>query len=338
MGCVIAGYGKALPSLEVTNDELSRIVDTSDEWIRERTGIHARRIAVQETCTDLAVAACRQALERSEAADSSSIDLLVCMTVTPDAIIPSQAALVKAQLGLENAVAFDVNAACSGCAYGLIVAENMLRAANAQPHAHNRMRRALVVGVERLSRLVNWEDRATCVLFGDGAGAVLLEWRDHQPGIIASFMKNTDDPDRVLYTKNRLDCTSVPFAQTDVPEGLRPEHFITMEGQRVFKFATSAMAQAVESVLARGGCTLDDIALIVPHQANERIIRYAAKKLGLPLERFQISIQNTGNTSAASALIALADAYEQKRLPPGQKAILVAFGGGLTSAAVLFEA
>jgi 3-oxoacyl-[acyl-carrier-protein] synthase-3 len=366
VGCAVAGTGKCLPRLAVSNDDMAGIVETSDEWIVQRTGINIRRISLGESTTDLAYGAARAALGMAVDAEGNpvdplSIDLLVCMTVTPDTSVPSQASLLKERLGLDNAVAFDLNAACSGCVYGIAVAESMMRASYLVPGRGNDIRRALVVGAERLSRIVDWTDRATCVLFGDGAGSVLLEWRPGRPGILSTFMKNTDDVERVLNRGALYDLSTFPFGRMGergdaLPpqgdEGLAGIHggpqgvssdplrkpFITMAGKKVFRFAVSAIVEAVQVVLERAGVGLEDVALIVPHQANERIISYAAKRLGLPISRFQVSIGEHANTSAASALMALDDAYAAGRIVPGDKVIMVAFGGGLTSGAVLFEA
>lgn len=356
MGCRIVGHGKALPELVVSNDDLADIVDTSDEWIVERTGIHNRRIAVDETATSLGVQAARDALD-SAGVTASDIDLLVCMTISADAVIPSQAALIKAQLGAGNAVAFDLNAACSGCVYGIDVASTMIEASVASGkrddigHVRNTMRRALVVGTERLSRIIDWTDRATCVLFGDGAGAVVLEWNDAAPGILASYLKNTDDETLCLTTEANHDYSTFPFGDAENKgvceimgvengEGGFTAHtpFIRMQGQRVFKFATAAIVEAANAVCERAGVPLDDVDLIVPHQANDRIIRFAAKKLGVPYERWQVSIADAGNTSASSVLMALSDAYDEGRIQPGDKVMCVGFGGGLTSGALLFTA
>lgn len=364
MGCAVAGTGKCLPRLAVTNDDMAGIVETSDEWIVQRTGINIRRISLGETTTDLALGAARAALEAAGGGlpvDPASIDLLICMTVTPDTSVPSQASLLKEHLGLDNAIAFDLNAACSGCVYGITVAESMMRASYLVPGTGNDIRRALVVGAERLSRIVDWTDRATCVLFGDGAGAVLLEWRPDSPGVLSTFMKNTDDVERVLNRGAMYDLSTFPFGEgpgrdgafpsedddgpAGPPEGSGPassdplrKPFITMSGKKVFRFATAAIVEAVQVVLERAGVGLDEVALIVPHQANLRIIKYAAKRLGLPLSRFQVSIGEHANTSAASALMAMDDAYGAGRIKSGDKVIMVAFGGGLTSGAVLFEA
>lgn len=270
------------------------------------------------------------------------------------------------------------DAACTGCIYGVEVASEMMEASaldraraveRGEAPRRNVVRRALVVGVERLSRLTDWTDRATCVLFGDGAGAVVLEWDDEAPGVLASFLKNTDDAELSLACSNEFDLSTFPFgepiektalddavergvagaavvrldedeltAETQVDRVMSAGPFIRMHGQRVYKFATAAMAEAIEKVLERAGVSIDEVKCIVPHQANERIIKYAAKKVGKPMDLFQVSIGHVGNTSASSVLMALDDAYEAGRIEPGDKVILVGFGGGLTSGAILYEA
>ena len=369
MGSALVGFGKAVPALEVLNDDLKALVDTNDEWIRTRTGIESRHVAVEETNVDLAETAAREALGWTDGGfaerhfDASEIDLVVFATITPDVVVPSMAGLLRRRLGLDNAIAFDVNAACTGFIYGLTVAESLMAAsAPGAPGAagRNPVRRALVVGAERLTRLTNWADRNTCVLFGDGAGAAVLEWSDERPGILSSFIVNEDD------TTNALSCPSAfdapqPFdaggcaptvASTDAAadrianelgvheavEAGRPRQTIYMNGQKVFKFAAEAMTEAVNQALDRAGISLDEVACIVPHQANERIIKYAAKKLGHPMDFFQLSIAHTGNTSAASLPMALAEAYTNGRIERGDRVVLVAFGGGFTSGAVVYEA
>lgn len=339
MGCTISGTGKSVPALTVTNDMLAEIVDTSDEWIVQRTGIHSRQIALQETSTSLATDACTKALG---SLDAREVDLIICMTITPDTTIPCQASLIKEALHASGAIAFDLNAACSGCVYGMTVAHDMMMASQLNPHRSNPLKHALIVGVERLSRIVDWQDRSTCVLFGDGAGAVLLSWDDEKPGILSSFLKNTDDTDMTLNRANIYDMSTFPFGEVSDPildkSTPRANPFITMKGQPVFKFATAALVEATEQALLRAQLSLEDVSLIVPHQANERIIRYASKKLGIGMERFQVSIQSSANSSAASALMALDDAYEAKRITSGDNVLLIGFGGGLTSGAVLYQA
>ena len=370
MGCAIIGCGKALPALEITNNDFIQLVDTNDEWITKRTGIKSRRIAATETNVDLAETAARQALgwceggysERSLAPED--IDLIVYSSVTPDTIVPSCASLLRRRLGLTKATAFDINAACTGFVYGMSLVEGLLAASAPQaPKAdcRNPYRRALVVGSERLTRITNWEDRATCVLLGDGAGAAVVEWNEDRPGILASYLVNDDDFDNALSCPMSFD-SKPPFDEQGVSQevisaldpslpliddevGLKEEieqgrarQLLYMHGQKVFKFASKAMGRAIDEVCRRAGVSIDDIACIVPHQANERIIKFAAKRCGLPLDRFQISISDRGNSSSACVPMALADAYENGRIIPGDKVILVAFGGGFTSGAVLFEA
>ena len=346
MGCTIIGTGKALPALEVKNDDLAALVDTNDEWISTRTGIKSRHVAVGETSADLMTRAARAALGWDDEGaaqrriEADEIDL---------------ASDLRRHLGLENAVAFDLNAACTGFIYSMTVAESMMAASAAAAGARNPIRRALVVGCERLTHITNWADRTTCVLFGDGAGAAMLEWSDDAPGVLGSFLANADD-EGALHCPAAFDAP-VPFdeaganpsadANTAHPvvadqgatdEPAAPLQSIYMNGREVFKFASNAMAHAVEEVLVRCGRTIEDVAVIVPHQANERIVKYAAKKLDISMDRFFMNIDHTGNSSAASVPMALADAYAAGAIKPGDLVILVGFGGGYTSGAVLYEA
>lgn len=369
MGCAIIGCGKALPALEVSNNDLTALVDTSDEWITTRTGIKTRRICVDETNVDLAEAAARRALGWEDAdyserrIDPEEIDLIVYSTATPDVMVPTCAALLRRRLGLVNAAAFDMNAACTGFIYGLAIAESMMAASAAgvpQAGRRNPIRRALVVGGERLTRITNWKDRNTCVLFGDGAGAAVVEWDPDRAGILSTFIRNDDDDSNALtcpmsfdapqpFSKNGVDLEAAKEIDPGLPrideemgvteavaEG-RPRQTLYMHGQKVFKFAVEALDHAVQEVLDRAGLTIDDISFIVPHQANERIIKYAAKKMKLPLDRFQISIAHRGNSSSACIPMTLSDAYEEGRIKRGDKVILVGFGGGFTSGAILYE-
>ena len=378
MGAVIIGCGKSTPTLEIANDDLQALVDTNDEWIRTRTGIESRHIAIEETTNALAYASSCAALGIENTKypdinmlstcespiDPASIDLLVFPTITPDSIVPSAAAALKKNLGLEHAIAFDINAACTGFIYGLCVAESMMAASNIEAARATCKRpgikRALVVCSERLSRLTDWNERGTCVLFGDGAGAAVLEWRDDEPGIIATYMQNDDDDANALTCPNNFTAPQ-PFTTSgidadaaDIDEAaVRTDEFfdlvdalpvssdrqvIRMNGQAVFKFAGKAMANCVEKVVEEAGISLEDVKVIVPHQANERIIRFAAKRLDMDIESFQLSLADTGNTSSSGVPMALADAYAEGKIEHGDKVVLVAFGGGLTSGAILFEA
>lgn len=367
MGTRIIGCGKALPQLEVTNDDLAAYVDTTDEWIFSRTGIRSRHIAVGESTLDLACEAARRALGETtsegncwieKATTPKDIDLVICATLSPDTLIPSTAAGVKRILGLEHAVAFDLNAACSGFIYGLSVADAMMSASNLPtPCKKQTMKRALVIGVDRLSRILDWNDRNTCVLFGDGAGAAVVEWDESDSGMLATYLKTVDDVHNSLICQAAYDSDLFFNAEGELaepPEGIDPSFVslcealaceperlttsVAMLGQSVFKFASRALCDAIEQVLDASGLSLDDIALIVPHQANERIIKYAAKRLKLDLDRFQVCMAGTGNTSAASIPVALVDAYAEGRIKKGDKVIVVAFGAGLTYGGVLFEA
>ncbi len=382
LGAVIIGCGKATPSLEVFNDDLCALVDTSDEWIRTRTGIESRHIAVDESTQALAHAASCNAMGiendafpgvsgigyAQERIDPSSIDLVVFPTITSDTIVPSAAAALKRSLGLEEAIAFDINAACTGFIYGLCIAESMMAASHLSDASsgsqsgamrRNKIDRALVVCSERLSRLTEWDERSTCVLFGDGAGAAVLEWREDEPGIISSYLQNDDDETNALtcmqdytapipFTAEGIDkssediddaCAQIDdlFGIEDIEVTQTVRQVIRMDGQTVFKFAGKAMASCVEKVVESAGLSLDDITLVVPHQANERIIKFAAKRLKMDMDRFQVSMAFTGNTSSSGVPMALADALVEGKLQKGDRAVLVAFGGGLTSGAILLQ-
>ena len=357
MGCALIGCGKALPALEVQNDELKALVDTNNEWIVTRTGIESRHIAVEETNLDLAERAAREALGWDEGGwcerriEPEEIDLLIVCTITADHLVPSEASSLRLRLGLSNAIAFDLNAACTGFVYGATVAEALMAASAAGiagAAGRNAVRRALVVGAERLSRITDWQERSTCVLFGDGAGAGVFEWDEARAGIMGSHLVNEDDPTGALECALNYDMPAPFTADGIVPqanaEALVQEQAgnlkqaITMDGQRVFKFAARAMADAVTTVLDNAGLSLDDVACIVPHQANERIVKFAAKKLDCPMDKFHLCIAHAGNTSAASVPMALADAYESGRIQRGGKVVLVGFGGGFTSGALVYEA
>lgn len=365
MGCAVIGCGNAIPDLEIDNDQMSLLVDTSDEWISSRTGIKTRRIALEETSVDLSAEAARKALGWDEGGysersiDPEEIDLVITATLTGDVLVPSNAALLRRKLGLKNAICFDLNAACSGFVYALNVAESMI-AASATASNRSPIRRALVVAVERPSRITNWADRNTCVLLGDGAGAVVLEYDENRAGILSTFLANEDDIHNALTCPTPLDVVP-PFDEAgvnteegredgshpsidqfvDIEESLaqgNPRNVLRMNGQRVFKFSAHAMKDAVTEVCRRANVDLNDIALIVPHQANERIIDFGARHMGLPKDLFKLSIERRGNTSAASVPMALADAYNEGQIKKGDKVIVVAFGGGFTIGAALYEA
>jgi len=317
----IIGTGSYLPEKVLTNDDLSKMVDTSDEWITTRTGIKERHIAADDQATsDLASEAARRAMTAA-GVTPEEIDLIVVATVTPDMFFPSTACFVQRKIGATNAVCFDISAACSGFLYALQVARHFLNAGSRTT--------ALVIGAEKLSSLVNWEDRNTCVLFGDGAGAVVIRAVD----------ADTDAPGRVLSTVmgsdgNLSDLLKVPGGGSALP--ITPENAasrpntIHMEGRETFKHAVTRMCQASEQALEMAGLTKADIAMVIPHQANARIITAIADRLGLPEEKTFVNVDKYGNTSAATIPVALDEAHRQGRIKRGDIVLLVAFGGGFT--------
>ncbi|MEI8216451.1 MAG: beta-ketoacyl-ACP synthase III [Eubacteriales bacterium] len=331
MGVRILSTGKALPKLRVDNDKIKEFVDTDSEWIKSRTGIEARHVAEEESALDIAVSAARKALagESRKSVEGLSdttinpdeIGLVIFATLTPDMLVPSMASLVKKELGLANAIAFDLNAACSGFIFGTWVAESLMKTSG--------IKKALVIGCERLSRVVNWEDRGTCILFGDGAGAAVLEL-DEKFGIIDIFIKNYDDVNDALTCG--MNYRDTPFTK-ETPNDM----FLKMNGNQVFRFAVSAVAEVIETILKRTNTNISDVDFFVPHQANIRIINNVAQRFDIPLEKFQISIENTGNTSAASVPMALDDLMRSGKVQAGDKIMLVGFGGGLSAGAILME-
>lgn len=327
MGVKIIGVGKCLPERVITNEEMSRYIDTTDEWIVERTGISQRHVATTETSLDLAAAAAEEALE---GIDRETIDLVIVATITPDHVTPSMAAEVKMALNLPNAVAFDINAACSGFVYGLWIAESLMKGSAAGGSVTNGMKRALVIGTERLTRITNWVDRGTCILFGDGSGAAVLENDPDSKGILSTYIKNYDDVKDVIHCKTNY--INPPFWEDD----LTPIP-LYLSGRAVFKFAVSAMEEVTRGALEKIGKTPDDVDWFVPHQANGRIIQAAAKKMGQPLEKFQISIAESANVSSATVPMALYDLQKTGKLKKGDIVAVMGFGGGLCAAGAVIE-
>lgn len=324
MGITITKTGKALPEFLLTNKELEKMVETDNQWIIDRTGIEERHIAIKESVLDLAASAADIALT---GIDRDSIDLLIFATVSPDKLVPCMGSLTKERLGLKNAVTFDVNAACSGFIYGVWIAEALM--------IKNSFKRALVIGAECLSKITNWQDRNTCIIFGDGAGCALLENNPQKQGILSSFVKNYDDTQKALvcgfeYLKRPFDSES---NETDPEDKM----YIRMNGTQVFKFAVNAVEEVMNEVLKSAGLSHSDIAYYVPHQANIRIIKAAANKTGQPIEKFQISIGQTGNVSSASVPMALHDLMMSGKVKAGDKIMLMGFGGGLSAGAIIFE-
>jgi 3-oxoacyl-[acyl-carrier-protein] synthase III len=326
---VVLGTGSYAPARILTNDELSRTVETSDEWIRTRTGIRERRIAAPgETTSDLAAAAGRAALADAGLAPGD-IDLLIVATVTPDMPMPAAACLVQHKLGLRTDVpCFDINAACSGFLYALDVASAML--------ASGRYARALIIGAEKLSSVLDWTDRATCVLFGDGAGAVVLG-RSEQPGIglLGTKLGAAGNSADLLCIAPR---TAGPVATSPAADFIAShERVVHMKGREVFKLAVRAMDESARDILEQHRLHADQIALVIPHQANLRIIDAISQYLELPLGRFFVNVDRYGNTSAASIPLALDEARRAGRIHPGDVTLLVAFGAGLTYGSALIR-
>jgi 3-oxoacyl-[acyl-carrier-protein] synthase III len=313
----ITGLGCHVPERIVTNDELAAMVDTNDQWIRERTGIRERRIAADdEALTDIALPACRRALEMA-GADPASIDLLIVATVTPDMAFPSAAALLANELRMSDAAAYDLSAGCTGFVYAIAQAQGML--------ASGLAKRALVVGGDVLSKILDWTDRSTVVLFGDGAGAVVLE-AVAEGGFLGFELGADGAGGENLW---------LPGSGSRRFED--PEKFVKMNGREVFKFATRVMVSSAEAILAECGKTVDDIDVYVPHQANVRIIDHAVRKLGVAEEKTVVNVERYGNTSSGSIPLALADAADDGRLEPGKLVLLTGMGAGLTWGSALIE-
>jgi 3-oxoacyl-[acyl-carrier-protein] synthase-3 len=323
---VILGTGSYAPDRVLSNDELSKTVDTSDEWIRTRTGIRERRIAApEETTSDMGVKAGLAALADAKLTPQD-IDLLIVATVTPDMPMPAAACLVQQKLGLRTEVAcFDLNAACSGFVYALDTASAML--------GSGRYRKALIIGVEKLSSVVDWSDRTTCVLFGDGAGAAVLGLSDKPGlGLLGTKLGTIGESVDLLYmTPTKSHGTLTP--ERVVSNG----HCIKMKGKEVFKLAVRVMDEAARDILEQQQVTADQIALVIPHQANLRIIEAISAYLELPMDRFVVNVDRYGNTSAASIPIALDEARRAGRIKAGDLTLLVAFGAGLTYASALIR-
>lgn len=310
----ILGYGKSLPNKIVRNDDLSKLVETSDEWIIQRTGIRNRRISDVNTSV-LASQAALEAINDAQI-DKDDIDLIICATMTADNATPSVACLVQKELGLENATAFDINGACTGFIYALKVVEGLLKLNH---------KKALVIGSEVMSKVIDFTDRNTCILFGDGAGAIVVE-----KGEDAYFFTKSKGNFDVLYAEG----TSL---NTDLDVKEITGGFLYMDGREVFKFAIRAMEEAILKVLEEANLTIDDIDMIIPHQANQRIISNVAKRMKIDESKFFMNLEEYGNTSAASVAIALTEAKKQNVIKEKDKVILVGFGAGLTWGSTLIE-
>jgi len=306
---VILGAGSALPARRVTNEELAQQVDTSDEWIVERTGIRSRYVAGEgETTASLATGAARRALEHA-GIEAGEIDLIVLATATPDQTFPSSATKVQAALGIPDCIAFDVHAVCTGFLYALSVADSMLRSGNAD--------KALVIGAETFSRILDWEDRGTCVLFGDGAGALVLSAEDGERGVLATKLHADGRHNDLLFVDGGPSTTGTVGK-------------LRMKGREVFRHAVVNLADVLTEVLAEAGLSAADVDWVVPHQANARILDATARKLGLPTEKVVVTVDQHANTSAASVPLAFDTAVKDGRIKRGDLVVLEAMGGGFT--------
>ncbi|MDF2941595.1 MAG: fabH [Herbinix sp.] len=319
----IIGTGSYLPDNILTNDDMAKLVETSDEWIASRTGIKERRISKGEKTSDLAYEAARKALQNAKL-DAKDLDLIICATITPDSFMPSVSCIVQERLGASKAAAFDLTAACTGLIYAMATASAFIESGMYQ--------NILVIGAETLSKTLDWTDRSTCVLFGDGAGALVITASEQKKGIISVNLLSDGSKQEYL-------CLSaIPLSNPFVikEDGIF-QPTISMKGQEVFKFAVRSITDHIKTVLLKAAITAEDIKYIVTHQANYRIIEHAAKSSGIPLEKFFMNLDRYGNTSAATIGIALDEMVQKDMLQTGDRIILVGFGGGMTSGAILVE-
>ena len=313
----VVSTGRYLPERVLTNADLEKMVDTNDEWIRERTGISERRIAGDDMgAAEMGANASRIAMERA-GVQPGEVDLIVLSTATPDRLLPSTACDMQALLGATNAAAFDVSAACSGFLYALTIAEGYIAAGRGEI--------ALVVSTEKMSGIVDWGDRSTCVLFGDGAGAAVVRRAQNGRGVLSSFMRSDGTLAELLWR---------PAGGVKIPMDIavldEKQHLVKMAGREVFKAAVRSMAEAADQALQRAGLTADDIDLLIPHQANIRIIEATARYADVPMEKVFVNVDRYGNMSSATVPVALDEAVEQGRIKPGDNVLMVAFGAGFT--------
>ncbi|NLV17490.1 MAG: ketoacyl-ACP synthase III [Syntrophomonadaceae bacterium] len=324
MTSVVLGIGTAVPEKILTNIELESMVDTTEEWILSRTGIEERRIAAcAQATSDLALSASKAALEQG-GISADQLDLILVATVTPDMIFPSTACILQRALGAVNAGAFDLSAGCTGFVYALTVAEQFL--------ASGKCRYVLIAAAETLSRITNYEDRNTCILFGDGAGAVVLGRGSKPYGIISAYLGADGNGESLLYVP--AGGSRLPASPQTVADNL---HYIHMQGNEVFKFAVSVIPECIDRVLNQSGMAMEDVDHFVFHQANRRILQTAVKRLGISWEKVIVNLERYGNVSAASIPLALGEAVEDGRIKEGDLIMMVAFGAGLTMGAVLMR-
>ncbi len=325
VGCKVIGVGCAVPTNVVTNAELTGLVETSDEWIATRTGIRQRHIVTaEESCSSLAIEAAKDALEFS-GITSDAVDLVIVATSTPDNLYPSTACMVQAAIGAPQAAAFDMEAACTGIIYALSVGQHFI--------ALGTYRTVLVVGVDIHSRFLNWEDRNTCILFGDGAGAFVLQASETENEILATYLRADGKGGHLLHIPN----TGAGYPHGGVPAAKETHRYLQMNGRAIYEFAVNAVPEAVRAVCAKAGIRVEDLDFLVPHQANKRIIKAASERLGLREEQLVSNLDEFGNTSAASIPLAFAEAITHGRLAPPATCALVGFGGGLTWGAAIIR-
>jgi 3-oxoacyl-[acyl-carrier-protein] synthase III len=321
---MISGFSFAVPEKILTNFDMEKLVDTNDEWIRTRTGMQERHIADESTSTsDLGTEAAKKALAKA-GVKATDLDIIIFATATPDTLFPSTACYVQRNIGAVNAAAFDISAACSGFLYGLSMADALIKGGG--------YKNILIIGGETLSKITDYTDRNTCVLFGDGAGAAVVQPSDGTRGIIHTFMKSDG---------RLVDLLNIPGGGSRIPathESVDQRlHYIKMAGQEVFKHAVTAMGDAAVESLKKAGISAEELALLIPHQANVRIMQATARRIKLPEEKVFMNVHKYGNTSAASIPIALTEALEEGRLREGDYCLLVSFGGGFTTGAVLYK-
>jgi 3-oxoacyl-[acyl-carrier-protein] synthase-3 len=320
----IIGTGSYLPEKILTNEELSRTVDTSDEWITTRTGIKQRRIAAKDEHTsDMAAKAALQAIEQAKIS-LAEIDLILVATATPDMLFPATACFVQKKIGATNAACLDISAACAGFLFGVEIAQQFITS-----HTYDTV---LVIGADKLTAITNWTDRNTCILFGDGAGAAILRHRGGSHGVISTHIGSDGQYTDILFMPGGG--SRCPITRENVDLNLQTIHMI---GKEVYKHAVTAMLSAAQKALEQAGLRIEDIACVIPHQANMRIIEAIADRLRIPVERFYVNLDRYGNTSAAAVAIALDEANRSGRIKPGDYILMVVFGGGLTWASTVIE-
>ena len=320
----IIGTGSYVPEKILTNEDLSRIVDTSDEWITTRTGIKQRRIAAKDEHTsDMAAKAALKAIEQAKISPAE-IDLILVATATPDMLFPATACFVQKKIGATNAACLDISAACAGFLFGVEIAQQFITS-----HTYDTV---LVIGADKLTAITNWSDRNTCILFGDGAGAAILRHRGGSHGVISTHIGSDGQYTDILFMPGGG--SRCPITRENVDLNLQTIH---MTGKEVYKHAITAMLSAAQKALEQAGLRIEDIACVIPHQANMRIIEGIADRLGIPLEKFYVNLDRYGNTSAAAVAIALDEANRSGRIKPGDYVLMVVFGGGLTWAGTVIE-